>query len=127
MGKYVLAWFPMVGIAVANGTLRELWYGRHLSDLAAHQLSSLTAVLLFGAYIRFVVRTWRPSSAAQALAVGLLWLVMTVAFEFLFGHYIAGHSWERLLHDYDLLAGRIWPLVLVWVAVAPRLFLPASR
>jgi hypothetical protein len=27
-----------------------------------------------------------------------------------------------LLADYNLLAGRLWPLVLVWVAIAPALF-----
>ncbi len=127
MWKYVLAWFPMVAIAIANGVVRESWYGKHLSELAAHQLSTLTAVILFGVYIWFVVRFWPPTSAAQAIAIGLLWLAMTIAFEFLFGHYVAGHSWERLLHDYNLLAGRVWPLVLVWVAVAPYLFFRISK
>ena len=127
MWKYVLVWVQMVAIAIANGALRESWYGQHLSELAAHQLSTLTAVILFGVYIWFVVRFWPPTSAAQAVAVGLLWLVMTITFEFLFGHYLAGHSWERLLHDYNLLAGRVWPLVLVWVAVAPYLFFRMSK
>jgi hypothetical protein len=122
MWKYVLAWFPMVAIAIANGVLRESSYGKRLSELAAHQVSTLTAVILFGVYVWSVVRIWRPASAAQAIAVGLLWLAMTIAFEFLFGHYVAGHSWQRLLLDYNLLAGRIWLLVLVWIAVAPYLF-----
>ena len=92
MWKYVLAWFPMVAIAIANGALRESWFGQSLSELAAHQLSTLTAVILFGVYIWFVVRFWPPTSAAQAVAVGLLWLVMTITFEFLFGH-----SWPATL------------------------------
>ena len=127
MWRYVLAWFPMVAIAIANGALRESGYGQHLSELTAHQISTLTAVVLFGAYIWFVVQFWSPTSKAQAIAIGLLWFVMTVAFEFLFGHFVAGHSWERLLHDYNLLAGRVWPLVLVWVAVAPYLFFRMSK
>jgi hypothetical protein len=65
-----------------------------------------------------VVSRWRPVSGRQAIAVGLIWLVMTVAFEFVFGHYVAGHSWERLLYDYDLPAGRLWSLVLAWIALA---------
>jgi hypothetical protein len=120
--KYILAWIPMVGIAIANGVLRQSWYGKHLSELAAHQISTLSGIILFGVYIWLLVRFWRPTSAGQAIAIGLLWLAMTIAFEFLFGHYVAGHSWQRLLHDYNLLAGRIWLLVLVWVAVAPYLF-----
>jgi len=127
MWKYVLAWFPMVAIAIANGVVREAWYGNYLSELAAHQISTLIAVILFGFYIWFVVRFWRPTSKVQAIAVGLLWLAMTIAFELVFGHYVTGHSWERLLHDYNLLAGRVWLLVLVWVAVAPYLFFRVRR
>ena len=122
MGKYIIAWFPMVAIAIANGVLRQAWYGKHLGELQAHQVSTLTAVILFGIYIGFVVRVWRPASATQAVTIGLVWLAMTVAFEFLFGHYVAGHAWDRLLHDYDLFAGRVWVVVLVWVTVAPYLF-----
>ena len=127
MWKYVLAWFPMVAIAIANGVVREAWYGKYLSELAAHQISTLIAVILFGVYIWFIVRFWRPASAEAAIGIGLLWLAMTIAFEFVFGHYVAGHSWERLLHDYNLLAGRVWLLVLVWVAVAPYLFFRVRR
>ena len=122
MLKYILAWFPMVAIAIAHGVLRESWYGKHVSELAAHQISTLTGIILFGVYIWLVVRFWRPASPGQAIAIGLLWFVMTIAFEFLFGHYVTGHSWQHLFHDYNLLAGRIWLLVLLWVAGAPYLF-----
>ena len=44
---------------------------------------------------------------------------MTLAFEFLFGHYVAGHSWSRLIADYNILEGRVWSLFLVWIAVLP--------
>jgi len=47
---------------------------------------------------------------------------LTVAFEFLFGHFVMGNPWEALLHDYNLVAGRVWVLVLTWIAVAPIIF-----
>ena len=112
----------MVLIAIANGVVRQAWYGRHLSELRAHQLSSLTALVLFGFYIRLSLRFFPPASAAQAWAVGVLWLALTVAFEFGFGHFVAGHSWSRLCQDYNLLAGRLWVLILLWLTVAPSLF-----
>jgi len=62
---------------------------------------------------------WPMQSAAQAWTIGLLWLVMTVAFEFGFGHYVAGHSWNRLLADYNIFNGRVWSLFLVWVTILP--------
>ena len=122
MWKYVLAWIPMVFIAIANGAMREGWYGKHWSELQAHQVSTATGVLLFGVYIWVLMRIWRPESAEQAMTIGLVWLGMTVAFEFLFGHYVAKRSWSELLRDYNLFAGRVWLVVLVWVTLAPYLF-----
>jgi hypothetical protein len=122
MWKYVIAWAPMVVIAVANGAVRESWYGKRVTELYAHQISTVSALGLLGAYTWGVIRLWPPESPKEALAVGLIWLVLTVAFEFLFGRYGARHSWRRLLHNYNVLAGRIWILVLVWVAIAPMCF-----
>ena len=85
MWKYVLGWVPMVFIAIANGAPRESWYGKYLSELQAHQLSTVTGILLFGVYIWVLIRLWRPASTGQAMTIGLVWLGMTVAFEFLFG------------------------------------------
>ncbi|MFY9973129.1 MAG: hypothetical protein WAK53_02640 [Chromatiaceae bacterium] len=121
MWRYILAWLPMVAIAIANGVVREAWYGSQLGELRAHQVSTLSAVVLLGLYMGWVIRRWPPRSGARALGVGALWLGLTLAFEFLFGHYVAGHSWDRLVRDYDLLSGRLWPLVLLWVAAAPYL------
>jgi len=121
MWKYLLAWFPMVPIAIANGVLREFTYGRYIGERLAHQVSTASAVLLLGAYIWLVVSISPPVSAGQAVSIGLLWLLLTLAFEFLFGHFVAGHSWARLWHDYNVLAGRIWLLVPVCVALLPYL------
>jgi hypothetical protein len=122
MWHYILAWFPMVLIAVANGALREYGYGKRMTRRSAHQLSTLIGIVLFGIYILGVLRFWPPASAGQAIRVGLVWLVLTVTFEFGFGHFVAGHSWQRLLQDYNIRAGRVWPAILLWVAIAPYLF-----
>jgi len=112
----------MVVIAILNGAIREGWYGKYVSELQAHQISTVTGVLLFGVYIWVLIRHWRPASAEQALTIGLVWLGMTVAFEFLFGHYVAKRPWRDLLHDYNICAGRVWLVVPVWVTIAPYIF-----
>jgi len=122
MLKYFFAWLPMVAIAIANGVMRGVWYEKKLGELLAHQVSTASIIILLGVYIGSVMYFWRPESITQALAVGLLWLGLTVAFEFLFGHYVAGHSWRRLMADYNLFAGRVWILVPLWVALAPVIF-----
>ena len=119
---YILLWFPLILIGVANGVLRETTYGKRMSELRAHQLSSLIGVVLFYGAFRLILQAYPTTSAAHALAVGAVWLLMTVAFEFGFGRWAAGHSWRRLLHDYDLTAGRVWGLVVLAIFLAPLVF-----
>lgn len=122
MWKYFLLWIPMLPIAVANGALREVWLRRSMAELPAHQTSTVLLLLLFAVYIWIVLRRWPPASPGQAAAVGLLWLGLTLAFEFLFGRYGSGLSWRQLLQDYNLSAGRLWIFVPLWVAAAPSVF-----
>ena len=59
--------------------------------------------------------------------MGCGWLLFTVAFEFGFGHYVAGHSWQRLLGDYNIFDGRVWSLFLLWLLLMPvPFFLPGK-
>ena len=119
MLKYIWAWFPMIVIAIANGIFREKVLANHLNELRAHQVSTASMIVLFGMYVWVLFCIWLPTSANQAIGIGLIWLVLTVLFEFLFGHYIVGHSWEKLLADYNIFKGRVWVLVLIWISVAP--------
>lgn len=112
----------MLLVSVANGALRDFTYGRHMTELAAHQISTLVGIVLLGVVIRGFVRRYPPPSGRAAIAMGLLWLALTVAFEFLFFHYVGGRSWSDLLGNYDVAAGRVWVFVLLWVAIAPYLF-----
>ena len=119
--KYSLAWIPMVFIAILNGAFREIVLAKMLSELRAHQLSCLTGIFLFGAYTWLISLKWPLESGGQAVAAGLIWLILTVAFEFTFGHYVAHHSWVRLFQDYNIFAGRLWVLVLFAVAFLPAI------
>lgn len=127
MWRYVATWVPMVFIAIANGAVREVWYAKRVSELRAHQISTASGVLLLGVYMWFIVRQWPPESGQVAVAMGMTWSALTVAFELLFGRYVARHSWGRLLRDYNLFAGRVWLLMLIWVATAPCVFLQLQR
>lgn len=72
--------------------------------------------------ITFAAMPWIGAPGnGDALRIGALWVAMTVAFEFLAGHYLFGNTWDRLLADYNVLQGRIWALVLITTFLAPRL------
>lgn len=125
--KYLAGWFVMLLVSIANGAARDLTYGKHMSELAAHQLSTITSILSLGAVIWGFVRLYPPSSAHNAITIGLAWAALTVAFEFLFFHFVGGHSWSELLANYNVLEGRVWVAVLLWVAAAPYIFFRFRR
>lgn len=120
--RYTFAWIILLVVAIANGALREAVYKSRLGELRAHQVSTLTGMILFGIIIWGLSRLWPLASAKQAWTVGFIWLALTLAFEFLFGHFVTGTPWSKLLQDYNVLEGRLWPLILIWVTVAPYVF-----
>lgn len=122
MLKYFFLWFLMVFIAIFNGGLREKIVRKFFSELKSHQLSCLIGIILFAIYIWLVTDKWMIESVFQAWMIGFMWLLMTVLFEFVFGHYVMKNSWVKLLADYKIQEGRLWILVLIWVTVAPYLF-----
>lgn len=117
--KSFLFWIPMVFIAILNGIIRNFVYQKYASELTAHQISTFTAILLFAIYVWFIVPLLNLQSAGQAMAVGLIWLGLTIAFEFVFGHFAVGHPLSRLFVDYKIWEGRLWILVLIWTTIAP--------
>lgn len=114
------AWIMLVILAIINGIIRNSFYSQHLGELLAHQVSTIVFCLII---IVFSYLFFRYSGVAgnkkDYVYIGLIWLFLTVAFEFLFGHFIAGHTWEHLLADYNVFKGRIWILVLIVTATAP--------
>ena len=126
MIRYLLAWVPMLMIAVANGAIRQATFAKSMTELRAHQLSTLIGSVLIGLFIRFVIRTWPPSSSREALLIGIVWLFLTIIFEFFMGLALARRPLSQVLHDYNLLAGRLWVLFLIWLALAPWVFFRLS-
>jgi hypothetical protein len=120
--KYFFAWFGLVVLGLLNATIRQVVYARYLSELAGHQISTLTLAVLVGLYAWALSGFLKLSSPGEAIGVGLMWMVLTIVFEFALGRYVVGDSWGTLLRAYNLLEGRVWGLFVLWVGVAPYVF-----
>lgn len=117
----VLMWIALAAMAILNAAVRETLIRPRVGERAGHVISTvaLCLVILFLAWLTIPwigVRT-----VAGAWGIGAVWLTLTVAFEFLAGHYLFGSSWEKILADYNVLRGRVWPLVLIACLLAPLL------
>jgi hypothetical protein len=117
--RALMVWGGLLVLAFANGAVREAVLIPAIGDTAGHALSSLTLTAAILVLTALTIRWIDPPSPAAAWQVGALWLALTLAFEFLAGHYLFGNPWSRLLADYDIPSGRIWILVLAATAAAP--------
>ena len=115
-------WVLFVVLAIINAGIREGVYKPILGDLRAHQISSFIfiSIIFFVTFI-FLKVVDVQSSTTEYWYLGFMWLFLTIVFEFIFGHFVMGNSWNKLFADYNILAGRLWGLVLIPTAIAPRL------
>ncbi|PLW79822.1 hypothetical protein C0585_05770 [Candidatus Woesearchaeota archaeon] len=114
----LVTWVLFAILAIINGTIRDTTYGKKIDELFAHQISTIifSIVIILVTYI--FIKLTSPTSY-QSIWIGIAWVLMTIIFEFIFGHYVAGHTWERLLMDYNVLKGRVWLIILIITAIAP--------
>ena len=107
-------WFLMCIIAIFNGIIRNAVYLPIVGEYLGHIISSIILISIFSLVIALYYNNIKSKyENRDPLYIGVLWLIMTIAFEFIFGHYIVGHSWERLFADYNIFQGKIWILVLI--------------
>lgn len=117
--KALLYWFLLMLLAILNGTVRikliipftGLTTGLAISTLL------LCALILGASWVG--IRWLGTADAKQVWSIGLLWLVMTLAFEFGAGHFLFKKPWNELLVDYNIAQGRIWVLVPIVTTLAP--------
>ena len=116
------SWFILMICAIINALLRVEGYSRFVSELSAHQISTVSFILVIFifTYILFYYSSMNLNQS-DAIIIGVVWFILTIIFEFIAGHYIFGNSWDHLLADYNILQGRLWSFVLVTLLFAPLL------
>ncbi|MFP4142914.1 MAG: hypothetical protein ACLFSM_06790 [Thermoplasmata archaeon] len=118
----LVVWILLVFLAIINAGIREGMFSPTFGDYWGHILSSilLSAIIFVVAYLFLSYSSFDYTSKDLTL-IGTIWLVLTVSFEFLFGHYVMEHSWDTLLADYNIFEGRIWVLVLISTFLSPAI------
>jgi len=66
----------------------------------------------------FLLKKEDNLSQSVAWTIGVIWLVLTLIFEFVFGILIMEHSLQYLLQDYNVLQGRTWPYFLIAILIS---------
>lgn len=115
-------WVLMAVVAVANGVFREAVLVSQIGSYAGHVVSTLllTVAILVISVLYFdavsIAYTW-----FELLAIGVVWTLLTVGFEFLVG-YLEGTPRSVTIGQYDVFAGQVWILVPLALLAGPLLF-----
>jgi hypothetical protein len=117
-GKAILVWLLIIVVESVHGVLRNLFVAPAIGDFEARQAGVFIGSALI-VLIAWLTAPWlNLNGRAQFAGVGLLWVGLTLVFEFSLG-VAMGLSWERTTSDYNVVRGGLLPLGLVVMAFAP--------
>jgi len=121
--KAVLFWFVLLMLALINATIRETTYKPLLTPhigMWAHQISSITGILFFFMAIYVFLKSIKDNySLIDLVFAGLLWILMTIAFETIMNVFIRNLSLNEILQAYYFWTGETWIFVLLSLVISP--------
>jgi len=106
-------WLVLIVAEIVHGILRAILLVPLVGEFRSNQIGVFTGSAIILLIACFTIRWIGAKRPNELLLVGLIWLVLTVAFEVLFGRFVVGLSWERIASDYNLLKGGLMPLGLL--------------
>ena len=112
-------WLCIITVEVVHGIARTMFLAPAVGDFRARQVAVFTGSFLILIVAMSLIRWIRPAHTREVVSVGILWLVLTVAFEIGFGRYVVHAPWSRIASDYDLLRGGLLPIGLLVLTAAP--------
>jgi len=112
-------WLVLIVAEILHGVARGIFLVPRVGEFRSSQIGVFTGSVIILAIALAFVRWIGASRTAGLLAVGVLWLVLTLAFEVGFGRFAVGASWERLAADYNVLEGGLLPFGMLVLLLSP--------
>ena len=120
--RVLRAWAIILPFMILNGAFRELVLKRAVNDSLADGVSAALGVAIIVVMTRYLLRPLAGKSPADLVRASVELVLLTVLFEFTFGHYVDRKSWSELAANYEVWNGRLWPIVLAVLASMPFLW-----
>ncbi len=118
--KAFAVWLLILVCAILNGAFRERFLVLKFGSVSAFVASGLLLSLCIVVLSALLVPWFGQLLTSGYLLLGLLWLGLTLVFEFGFG-LLQQRTWSQLLDAYTFQGGNLWPLVLVVTILGPLL------
>jgi hypothetical protein len=121
LAKTLLTWLVLLVAEFLHGTLRVIFLVPRVGDLRSRQIGVFTGSLLILVVVYSFIPWFGRLSTRTLLAIGFVWLILTVLFEFAMGIFLFHFPLSRMLEDYNILKGGLFPLALVFLFFSPLL------
>jgi hypothetical protein len=98
--------------------LMNLVYEPIWGALVAHQIGMSSRIVYIAIFAYLLLRYVKEYETKDLVHVGLLWLGLTLLFEW-GGSLAMGRSFEEILTGWDIFVGYMWPYVLLSYLLSP--------
>ncbi len=112
-------WLLIVIAAIINGVIREKLIVPMAGIETALPLSGITLSIIIFLISLISISFIGAMETKTFLAIGVLWVLLTLSFEFLFGHYVVGKSWKEIMQVFNMQKGDLFIVVLFVTALSP--------
>lgn len=115
----IRAWLMQILVAGINFfILMNLIYEPLWGELIAHQLGMTTRIIINFVFAYFLLLYADDYNTKDLILVGVLWLFLTLIFEW-GGSLVIGRPLREILIGWNIFAGYMWPYVLLSYLLAP--------
>ena len=115
--RALVIWLLLMLVETLHGILRGLLLVPVIGQLLANQIGVAIGSLLILLVTLFTIKWIGAVRISELLIVGMIWVLLTLAFEGGLGYAVGG--WDRVLMDYDPRQGGLMPLGLLMMFFSP--------
>lgn len=114
-------WLVLICAEIIHGILRELILAPLVGHFRSNQIGVFTGSVIIISIAYFTIRWIGAKRTRELMTVGFVWLLLTVAFEFLFGRLVMQLPWEERLAGYNIAQSGIMPFGLLVLLFSPMI------
>lgn len=119
--RATVVWIVIILAETVHGIARIQILEPSVGEFRARQMAVFSGAAIIFLVTRSLIRWIGANGPFALVAIGLCWVVLTIAFELLIGRFVFGFSWQRIAAEYDITSGSLMPLGLVFLVFCPLL------
>lgn len=116
--KSILVWLCFIPSAILNGGFREYILERYIDTALANTISGVILCIIILIITWLLLPRLVVLNRKESYITGLIWMLLTVIFEFISG-IVTGIPMEELISAYNPLSGNLWILVILTTMFSP--------